>query len=249
MERTVKIFTACALGAGIGTLIALQLSGYFSWIGPLVGGFIGYLAYDYKKVIEAVKIAWDGFINWRPNKKDLKLFLKAWISFCYCLASVISGFFVGMVGLIMLYDVDATSRQELVFILLLIMAGCIFFVVPILSFMTISHDYGDSERMNLSIQNSKMMFPYQLYCVTIPKGIIFLIKKIPVVVVTIVKFAKTVFILIHSERRLLCGVDAAIGAAIGYYAGNAIVGALAGGVFGVVNYLIVSIGILGVNKN
>ncbi|OGZ36037.1 MAG: hypothetical protein A2V60_01840 [Candidatus Portnoybacteria bacterium RIFCSPHIGHO2_01_FULL_39_19] len=54
------------------------------------------------------------------------------------------------------------------------------------------------------------------------------------------KFIKTIFITIHSEIRLLCGVDAAIGTAIGYFAGNAIIGAIAGGLFGLLNYEVVS---------
>jgi len=49
-----------------------------------------------------------------------------------------------------------------------------------------------------------------------------------------------VFIIIHSEIRLLCGVDAVIGAAAGYFTGSAIIGALAGGLIGVINYEIVS---------
>ncbi len=44
--------------------------------------------------------------------------------------------------------------------------------------------------------------------------------------------------------RLLCGVDAAIGTAVGYYFGNALIGAAAGAVFGVVNYWVVAVRIL-----
>ena len=56
-NRTLKIFIACALGAGIGSLIALEMHKYFWWIGLLVGGFVGYLSYESKKVVEASKKA------------------------------------------------------------------------------------------------------------------------------------------------------------------------------------------------
>jgi len=58
-------------------------------------------------------------------------------------------------------------------------------------------------------------------------------------------FAKTIFVLIHSNERLLCMVDAAIGVAIFHFTGNNIfLGMLAGGVLGVVNYEIVSVRLL-----
>lgn len=42
------------------------------------------------------------------------------------------------------------------------------------------------------------------------------------------RLAATLLRLIHSEIRLLCGIDAAIGAAAGYYFHNGIVGAMIG---------------------
>ena len=50
----------------------------------------------------------------------------------------------------------------------------------------------------------------------------------------------SVFKEIHSDIRLLCACDAALGAAIGYFTGNVILGAIAGGIFGVLNYEIVT---------
>ena len=54
-------------------------------------------------------------------------------------------------------------------------------------------------------------------------------------------FSKQVLVLIHSDVRLLCGTDAAIGAGIGYLAHNPLIGALAGGILGLANYELVSI--------
>lgn len=86
-------------------------------------------------------------------------------------------------------------------------------------------------------------------------GIFWLITKIPMAVVETWKFLcfmtevlRDFYIFlwreVHSEFRLLCAVDAAIGTAIGYYSGNAIVGAMAGAIFGVLDYEIVSIRLL-----
>lgn len=54
------------------------------------------------------------------------------------------------------------------------------------------------------------------------------------------RFTWQLFIRIHSQERLICGVDALLGAAVGYLAGSALVGALVGGVLGVINYELVT---------
>ena len=54
------------------------------------------------------------------------------------------------------------------------------------------------------------------------------------------RFCWELLLCIHSEMRLLCGIDAMIGTAIGYFAGSVIVGALAGGLFGVFNYAVIT---------
>ena len=68
----------------------------------------------------------------------------------------------------------------------------------------------------------------------------FIVKQVISVTQKVAVFLIAIFVLIHSDIRLLCGVDAAIGAGIGYFAGSVIVGMFAGGLFGVVNYEVVS---------
>ena len=68
-------------------------------------------------------------------------------------------------------------------------------------------------------------------------------KVLPMLWIVICKiglFVKTVFILIHSEERLLCMIDAVIGAGIGYSFESALIGALVGGIIGVLNFEILS---------
>ncbi len=47
---------------------------------------------------------------------------------------------------------------------------------------------------------------------------------------------KKIFLTIHSELRLLCAVDAGVGVVIGYLCGNPLVGAIVGGLTGVINF-------------
>src|SRR5207248_955819 len=64
------------------------------------------------------------------------------------------------------------------------------------------------------------------------KGIWWLIKKVPAAITLARRLTWTLFILVHSRRRTICFVDAGIGTLIGYFAGNALIGAVAGGFIG-----------------
>jgi len=65
MERTLKIFISCALGAGIGTLVALELNHYFWWLGLLAGGLVGYLSYEFKMIVSATRQSWHNVIAYK----------------------------------------------------------------------------------------------------------------------------------------------------------------------------------------
>ena len=80
------------------------------------------------------------------------------------------------------------------------------------------------------------------YCATHPLEIAVAIKRVFVVTCkTLGAFIEWAIVYVHSERRTLCLVDAAIGASIGYFFGSVIIGALAGSILSVINYEMVSV--------
>lgn len=234
MNHAVKIFTSCALGAGIGTLIALQLNHYFWWTGMLVGGFVGYISYEFNKVISAVPLAWQYVVVNKPKWKPLWLgFWAATKGLCYFLLLILQWIlmfmFFGSDKIIALFPFVAMpiaiSPALMGIFILLFFRGT---PLKLKNFR--------EALVNLNV--------FSVFCYYLPVGLWFggkwTINKIPVFTPTIRRFFRYLFLLIHSEVRLLCGVDAAIGACVGYFSGNAIVGALAGGLFGVLNYEIIS---------
>src|SRR5437016_6103600 len=67
--KAVKVFFACAFGATIGTMIALQVNHNVWWLGLAVGFVTGYLSYEFKAVITAVPRAWKAAVAWTPDRK------------------------------------------------------------------------------------------------------------------------------------------------------------------------------------
>lgn len=104
----------------------------------------------------------------------------------------------------------------------------------------------DDER--ISIKTLTKIVKYGSFIVLTPLCLYFALKYIKKGIYYCVrfigKFFKNLFLLVHSEARLICGVDAGLGSLIGYYYESPIIGALCGAVFGIVNYYVVSIKIL-----
>lgn len=247
MNKSLKIFIACFLGAGIGTLTALQLNGYFWWVGLLVGGLIGYLSYEFKKVRRAIPKAWHAVKGWKPNKERWKV---GWMMF-WALVSFLSTILLAF-SLLLFIDMETSVWTTFVAIF------GFSFLVSLLMTIGIVSDMG-VERFEKELGDAREMFknfnPIKVYFYYVPKyivlglfhffkGTIYVLVRIPGflwgIITTIALFIKTLFTMIHSEIRLLCGIDAAIGATIGYFAGSVIIGAVSGGLFGLLNYEILS---------
>lgn len=241
MSKSLKVFLACFIGAGIGALTALQINGYFWWLGLLVGGLTGYLSYEFKKVLGAIPRAWRAVSSWRPNWRSARA--------GFLITGVMVSWFTAFYGLLGLLDSIKTSISVIIFM------GFVTLLISLvvgINFLFIKEDEEEIDWKPFWRYNSVYVCFYHLPIWTV-KGIIYIVPRTPKfiwkVIIVLAQFIKTLFIMIHSEIRLLCGVDAAIGAVIGYLTGNVIVGAFAGGLFGVLNYEIVSKRVLKLAKN
>lgn len=257
-NRTLKIFISCALGAGIGALIALQLSHYFWWLGMLVGGFVGYISYEFEKVVAAVPSAWRYVVM---NKPELGLpvdFLVMMRSLCSSLWVAAKGIFYSFLLILqwMLVTIIFGRHDYNGIIMGLSSVIIIFSILSVLAVLSsdINGLRTGSEKVEC-LRSGLIHFnvlsvpfyylPYFLILGLWQGGKLF-ITITPTAISITSRFIKYLFTLIHSDARLLCGVDAAIGAAIGYFYGNAVVGAISGGVLGVINYELISKRVLGV---
>ena len=234
-----KIFLASGFGAWIGTLVALSVNQIFWWVGMIVGGVIGYLSYEFKEVLRAIKIA---IIRFRPDWKSWKLLIKhffwVWI------------FSLNFVLILLAFVVFSEERLEASVILdrmSTILALTTFMFVFSISEIKIKRK--DIAAITESIEIFRSFTPFHVYLIYIPKIFYFLCREgIPKIfyffyrkgIPVSVTFIKEVIILIHSDIRLLCGFDAGFGTAVGYYIGNPIIGMLAGGLIGILNYELIS---------
>jgi len=77
--KTRKALVATAIGFLIGVALAVKLrewNAWAPWISPFAGGLVGYLSYEFRKVVEAAGKAWAEISGWRITKNQLLGFLR-----------------------------------------------------------------------------------------------------------------------------------------------------------------------------
>lgn len=235
-----KVFFASALGAGVGTFVSLQL-GFFWILGLFAGGLVGYLSYEWHMVILAVKYAYRA-----PSR--IPFYRYNWVVagwgflFLQMLSFWVTGSLTGV-----FWVLDRTDFDVLKFALplYLILFSFSLWIAIISSFDSDSEEY--LERIEHAKRYCWYLFPPVAIWLLVQISFQ-IIKLVPEaakdVVVWIGSYLWRVFLLIHSGRRLICGLDAFLGAWVGYSFGSVLIGTLAGGIFGLVNYLVITEGIL-----
>lgn len=259
-NRTLKVFLACALGAFVGTLIAIQLGPTFWFIGLLVGGLLGYLTFEVEKIPTAAKEAWRGTTTWKPDKAFWKYIGMGWVILALQVISLLAN----------IYATNKVFSGRIGFgffwadwFLLALPAGVLFTAMMIILSLIGIWDTPRTMTGEVDIPRRKLILKKYLWFTvgSTPLGLLIgyglilpgilirdfvmfipdIAKGVQFIVKMAFKFLKAFFILIHSEDlRLLCSIDAAIGTSIGYWYHNPIIGAMAGGLFGIVSWEIIS---------
>lgn len=236
MSQGLKVFLACAFGAFVGTFVGLHF-GYLV-LGVITGGLTGYLSYEWRDVIAAFLAAWRATTNWRPDKRYWKTYFR--------FVATAAGFFSGCVfstglalGPLMPWErlLHTLLATAVVLGVCWLSTSCLVLTSPALI-----------QDMEASMKYMRIRYGYLLLVWYLPCATVKFFRKAPGWIGTASKFvgrfSKKFFLIVHSEIHLLCLVDASIGAAIGYFSGNPLIGTLAGGILGFVNFELLSVRIL-----
>jgi hypothetical protein len=242
MHRSLRIFLACALGGGIGSFTALQVVPWLWWLGLIVGGFTGYISYDFREIIRAIPTAWRLTVGFRPTQ-----FQKYFVFFMLSMASNL--FFFATIGIMIdnrkMIPAQWEIKSSLSFLLIYSLATLFaaVFKGADTNFKSAKDKEGNSDRAAENLRIMKFLacymsplaalfyWPVRATCWTFKK-ICKAIPRAPQIARTCCAFIKTVFVIIHSDMRLLSMLGATTGTVIGYFSGSALIGALSGGVCG-----------------
>lgn len=273
-KERVSLVVACFMGASTGALISLECARWFTygeyfWIlGALIGGCVAYVVVDFERVIQAVRIAlkksWSEFIATNCDWNSVKAILLFWLG-ALCLLATTSIYFV-LTGVILRmivgepYDLERLIGGQP---FLLTIVGIFVMDFRVSFSRNVSTQKQIYERMNVNgVRMLKNYNPFSViflllvgvicYLSMCTLSIIKIVRFMPGAIVSVVtfiaRFFMRVFVLIHSQRRTICFVDATLGATVGFFLGSAIIGGIAGAFFGLLNYEIVTKRILKIEE-
>lgn len=264
-KETIFVGLACLLGAFIGAWISIELSTLYAWsyalwpIGSAFGGVVGYLSYDPKGLWSGAQRAWKEVIAWRPDYAEMKnslLMLSAVL--CVIVSALLYVFFPMMVlSLAVVMD-----EYDEVVVLAAGSTGCLGIVIGLSLLYTWIASVLEGKYLRLTSNDIReikrvifwlnpILAPFTLLRWTYDL-LSFCLRHLHVPFVSfyraVILFAGTTrrllwmtFKYVHSDQRKLCLVDAAIGAAVGFFFGNPLIGGLVGCLLGIVNFELVSV--------
>lgn len=236
MNTHLKVFVSCVIGAAIGSLVALEAQPTFWWVGLVVGGLVGYLSYDIREVLRAVPVAWHYAIK-QPMEswKNVGMSLAGYaLILTWVIPSVVLWW-----TLVPIIPWSEVSAGVIVLRILAVTFSFIAFFAVILGGFKIFLELKiGKEGLEAGLELNPVFVAYAFVSIAVLNK--FFLPHLWSAVRTVFRFFQHLLWLIHSDLRLLCGFGAAIGASIGYASGSVLVGVLAGGVIGLVQYDLVS---------
>lgn len=255
MERK-KIVFACFFGGVVTTALWLTLpAGMIKLLAILAGFCTGYLSYEFREVLDGCATAWKMVTSWRPDREYWRWYPKAVLATVSLMSAVIFPpyvmFFVcipAFRGANLLHIFLGTSSFMLVMGILLAPAMIDFNPVRTEKDVSFFIRY-----------NFVHVYFWTIPVVLIEYGWKFT-RQIPAGLYFTGRFLFTIFKIIHSYKRVLCGVDGMIGGWItGRYlifpemslvqaVAMIITGGLIGAVLGIANWELVSVRLLKVHQ-
>ena len=268
-RESLSVAFTCGLGALIGGILALTFGGMYWIFGALFGGCVGYITDNFHQVRIGVARAYHATIAWRPKGYVIVHYLSCATALFLLLASWIVGVGALLAGVAASTGEVTTGRNILIIFTFggVVIGALAALVVPAVGWIMEATDptrrkKTDAEHREALRSNSQEIWEIVLLL----NAITWTLHKVWIVVLTIAllvyqvgyfvfhlprlaiaggrkirAFVVLAFFYIHSQRRLICFVDATIGAAVGYMSGNAFLGAAAGAILGFINYEVVSV--------
>lgn len=272
--ETKKITIGCFVGGVIGTIVALFCAPLFWWLGMLAGFCVGYLCYDLKEVFVKIPTAGQYAVNEiLPEAKEILTDFFGWVKkpHPFLLVMVIFIFALWYPAYLFLISNNVNDHTTSECLMVgLGFSGLIstIFVVALLFFVEMgcsSLKFGKKcyfffgniifGRIHEKTNKVELTTNREIYFLAL-RGILVTIcvigKGIPIIIEFFGSFLRKLLKLIYSHKRILCGIDSAIGVFITYFifgirattlpemVVTVICGGIIGAAIGVLNYELIS---------
>lgn len=206
--RTLKVLSAILIGGLMGMVIMTSMAPNWWPLGLVVGFLGGYLSYDFRTMTQAVPKAWQTARGW--NYKAVTGVAKQVFLIFVILVFTVASFFTAPIFIGIVTEANNYLAGNRVWAL-------VFYIMfVILFFKTYLNIIYEKVKIDGSLdwRNLWDFNPVKIYFWDMPRVLV--LEAIPLSA----RFTWHFIRLIHSELRLLCGLDAALCSMVFHYAGN-----------------------------
>ena len=216
--KTSTLIAAIAIGFLVGVAVAMKFGGWLAWVlGPLAGGIVGYLSYEFKVVLGAIPKAWAKVAQWKIPNEEFLCILQIIGLVLWVMAQIsIIGF-----GAVIPFWVAANMVNEqpalnglnspLVPLVLLLIGGSMVGLVGCV--LSVRENPVSKCPVRTATYTLIRFNFFALYFYWPIRGLIWFVPRIPKLIATVALFFWHLFRLIHSQSRLIAGSWAFIGVA------------------------------------
>lgn len=239
MSDWVKGLFGSVFGAVFGGFFTLQIWPPLWWIGVLIGALAGYLACSHREVIRAIPEAWR--MATRPRSRvRLRIFGR--------------NFTTAMIFYSNIWPFGIIVYASFPWVLATVICTICLSGVSLFFALLISSSHGSVEARR-GISEMHRFHPLYVYGSLLPS----LLRKaarqtvrfapqlaasavmaIVTVLIACARFVRYLFLLIHSEARMICAFDAAVGAVAVYFTNSLLIGAAVAAAAWAINYEILA---------
>jgi hypothetical protein len=205
MKTTAKIGKACLVGGLAGGAAIALLPWNYAWLGILIAFAVGYLAYEFREVMEAIPKVWQEVSGRAKSDKAKETYRWLLTSPCSHL-----GLLIGAAALLAIYQEYGLSWWMLLVLLFSYAAAnlVIIFMVWLPGIIAWNEMARRLEKphQKLSMQQATSLISYRNFA-----WLVWQHFRFPIVApIMFSKFLWEVFKLIHSDKRTLCAFNSAL---------------------------------------
>lgn len=251
-----RLIPSLFAGGCIGTFVALTIAPEPLWwvgfIGMAIGALCAYCIHEFKTVIVGIQTGWNvalkkaGAFKWHIRWKDVSIImLSVSVMIVFGISVSIIVILYTKILLFMVTPIKETEQEYLIGQYVIVSFSLIISFLFGSIFMMERIDKGIPYKKDMLFVLKKLNI---VMCLTywpivgMVKLIRWFVPKVPPLLSVIGTFFVVLFREIHSDLRTLIAVDSAIGVAVGYYLFQSVIaGGVAGVVWGLVNYYLVSV--------
>lgn len=272
MNNTLRVILTCAFGGFVGTAVNTKLVGISTWtviIGYLIGGAVSWLCLNWREARNFFVEKYKELQEWEPDPDNVYYVLSLVFSMGSAFVAFLSTWFL-VFYLEGILPTDPNALGAFLVLLCLFSFGATLSSLVLCVISSGQPNISDADVFRRMRWTAALVNPLGLVIgpvIFLAKFIVWAVPRIPDATPIVLRVvwaavcwsgrqlkivgaaAKHAYTQAHDRLRTICFIGGSLGTVIGTYYGDPMIGLIAGGVIGAIEYELVARCILGLEPN